>query len=393
VNRDRRNPETAPDPRTRSGVISIACREIRAWRHEVWQVALITWLPLMLFAALWWIFSTGIVTDLGVGVVDLDNSRLSRTLIRQLDATPTLKIATRPLSVADGRREMSNAEIGALIVIPYDFQSRVSKGLSPDVTAFYNGQFILIGKSVKTALLQAQATLAGTIDGGMALGHGADMAQAAGIAAPIVPQLTPLFNSSMNYAVFLIPAVIPALWQVVMIISMLNAIGREERKDTWRQWLETGALRAFVGKMLPYVLIYWAMGISYLISFEFLGWPIRGSWFLLITAQGLTAVATAVMAGFLYVLVKDPSRSLSLAAAYTAPSFAFLGVTFPASDMPTLALFWRSLIPVCHLMDIQLSQMNHAAAFRSTAHEFIALFLFLLVLPLVILRLQPKEKS
>jgi len=382
------------DAAAQRGVTSLAIREIRSWRHDPWQLALVSWLPLVLFASLWWIFSAGIVTDLGIGVVDLDDSRLSRILIRQLDATPALRIATRPLSVAEGRRAMSNAEIGALVVIPYDFQARVSKGLNPDVTAFYNGQFILIGKAVKSALLQAQATLAGTIDGGMALAHGAALPQAAGLAAPVVPQLTPLYNVGMDYALFLVPAIIPALWQVVMIIGMLNAIGRERREGRWNHWLRVGALRAFVGKMLPYILVYWVMGVVSLLFFGFLGWPIRGSWFLIITAQGLTAMATAVMAGLLYVMVNDLPRSLSLAAAYTAPSFAFLGVTFPASDMPTLALFWRSLIPVCHYMDIQISQMSRASALGAVTSELGALVLFLVVLPLVVLRLVPEaEKS
>jgi len=372
-----------------SSLSSLIGREIRSWGSDPWQLALISWLPLVLFAALWWIFSAGIVTDLGIGVVDLDDSRLSRTLIRQLDATPALRISSRPLSVHEGRRAMSNAEIGALIVIPYDFQARTSKGLKPDVTAFYNGQFILIGKAVKSALFQAQATLAGRIDGGLALAQGAALPQAAGLAVPVVPQLTPLYNRGMDYALFLVPAVIPALWQVVMIIGMLNAIGREHREGSWEQWLEPGPLKAFIGKMLPYVLVYWVMGIGFLLSFHLLGWPVRGSWALIITAQGLTVIATAVMAGFLFVLVDDLPRSLSLAAAYTAPSFAFLGVTFPASDMPSLALFWRSLIPVCHFMDIQISQMSRAADFGAVASDFGALVLFLVVLPLVVLRLAP----
>jgi len=357
-------------------------------------VALISWLPLVLFASLWWIFSAGIVTDVGIGIVDLDDSGLSRTLIRNLDATPALRITSRPLSVGEGRRAMSNAEIAALIVIPRDFQSRVSRGLNPGVTAFFNGQFILIGKAVKSSLLQVQATLAGTIDGGMALAEGIPISGAAGRAAPVVPQLTPLYNSRMDYALFLVPAIIPALWQVVMILGMLNAVGREHRQQTWNSWLQSGAWRAFLGKMLPYVVTYTAMGVLFLFSFEMLGFPVRGSWLQLVAAQGLTAVATAVMAAFLYLAVNDLPRALSLAAAYTAPSFAFLGVTFPTSDMPAAALFWRSLIPVCHYIDIQISEMSRIAPFTTTAPEFGALALFFVVLPLVLLRLRPeKERS
>jgi len=368
-------------------------REIRTWKRDHWQLALVSWLPLVLFAALWWTFSAGTVSDSDIGVVDLDGSALSRTLIRELDATPALRVSSRPLSVLDGRRALSNAEISALVVIPYDFQARVTKGLKPDVTAFYNGQFILIGKAVRSALLQTQTTLAARIDGSRALARGAASPQAEGLAMPIVPRVTPLYNRLLNYALFLVPAIIPSLWQIVMIIAMLNAIGREQREGTWNRWLEDGALRAFTGKMLPYVVVYSLMAVGCLVSFHVSGWPIRGSWSLIIVAQILTAVATAIMAGFLFVVVRDLPRALSLAAAYTAPSFAFLGVTFPASDMPPLALFWRSLIPVCHLMDVQVSEMTRAAGFAAVTPEIGALALYVTILPFVLLRLNPGEEA
>jgi len=368
-------------------------REVEAWKRDPWQLALISWLPLLLFASLWWIFSAGIVTGIEVGVVDLDGSRLSRAFIRALDATPALEVASRPTSVREGRRALSNAETGALVVIPYDFQTRVTRGLRPEVTAFYNGQFILVGKAVKSALVQAQGTMAGMVDGSRALARGVPLSGAAGHAAPLVPQVTPLYNPSMNYALFLVPAIIPSLWQVIMIVGMLNALGRERRESTWNQWLEAGVFRAFAGKMLPYVTVYWAMGAAFLAFFQLLGWPVRGSWGLLLGAQGLTAVATAVMAGFLWVLVEDLPRSLSLAAAYTAPSFAFLGITFPTNNMPALAQFWRSLIPISHYMDVQILEMSRAAGLAAVGPHLGALLLFWAVLPLVLVRLTPVAES
>ncbi len=377
----------------RPGLGGTIRREVEAWKRDPWQLALISWLPLLLFASLWWIFSAGIVTGIGVGVVDLDGSRLSRAFVRALDATPALEVASRPTSVREGRRALSNAEIGALVVIPYDFQTRVTKGLKPEVTAFYNGQFILVGKAVKSALVLAQGTMAGKVDGGRVLVRGIPLSGAAGYAAPLVPQITPLYNPSTNYAIFLVPAIIPSLWQVIMIVGMLNAMGRELREGTWNRWLEAGAFRAFAGKMLPYVAVYWAMGAASLVFYRFLGWSVRGSWGILLGAQGLTAVATAAMAGLLYVLVEDLPRSLSLAAAYTAPSFAFLGITFPTNNMPALAQFWRSLIPVSHCMDVQVLEMSRAAGLAAAGPHLGALLLFLAVLPLVLVRLSPVEES
>ncbi len=371
------------------GLGSTVRREVAAWGRDPWQLALVSWLPLVLFAMLWWIFSAGIVTDIEVSVVDLDGSRLSRSLIRALDATPALRVAHHPGSVLEGRRALSNAETGALIVIPYDFQARVTEGLKPEVTAFYNGQFILVGKAIKAALVQAQGTVAATLDGARVLAKGVPIPGAAGLAAPLVPQITPLHNVSMNYALFLVPAILPALWQVIMIVGMINAIGRELREGTWNAWLAAGPFRAWAGKMLPYVAAYWALGALTLVFYRVLGWPVRGSWAILLGAMALAAVATAVMAGALFVAVRDIPRALSLAAAYTAPSFAFLGITFPTNNMPAAARLWRELIPVCHSMDVQVLEMSRAAPLAAAAPHLGALLVFLGVLPLVLLRLTP----
>jgi len=378
---------------SRPDFISCVFREIHMWKGETWQLALLSWVPALLGLMLWWIFSAGIVTGVPVGVVDLDDSALSRQFIRLLDASPALEVSARFLSPTEGRHAMSTASVAAVIIIPRDFQIRVRKGLKPDVTAFFNGQFILIGKAVKSALLGVQATMSGVIDGGMALARGAVMPEAEGKAAPIVPQLTPLFNPGMDYALFLVPAIIPALWQVLMMLGMLNAIGMERRKAAPDQWLAPGLFRAIAAKMFPLIVIYSAWGMAAFFFYRFLGWQIRGSWAILAAGVVLTAIATAVMAVFLYALVDDLPRSLSLAAAYTAPSFAFLGVTFPATDMPVPALLWRSLIPVCHYIDIQISQMSRAAPLDAVSPHLAALLFFLALFPLAGLMLERSRKT
>ena len=135
------------------------------------------------------------------------------------------------------------------------------------------------------------------------------------------------------------------------------------------------------------------MNTSGCFFYRFLGWQIRGSWAILAAGVVLTAIATAVMAVFLYALVDDLPRSLSLAAAYTAPSFAFLGVTFPATDMPVPALLWRSLIPVCHYIDIQISQMSRAAPLDAVSPHLAALLFFLALFPLAGLMLERSRKT
>jgi ABC-2 type transport system permease protein len=71
---------------------------IREWQFiygDPWIRALALWLPPVLVLTLWWTFAAGLPRELPTAIVDLDRSTLSRELTRDLDASPTLKIASR----------------------------------------------------------------------------------------------------------------------------------------------------------------------------------------------------------------------------------------------------------------------------------------------------------
>ena len=157
------------------------------------------------------------------------------------------------------------------------------------------------------------------------------------------------------------------------------ALSRETRLQGVASWLENKPLTMIIGKLLPYTLILWIQGVIFLcLMFCVLQWPMNGSWAIVLFGQLLMVLASQAVALLLFLLIQDPARTLSLAAAYTAPSFAFLGVTFPASDMNIPAKIWRDLIPVSHYIEIQINQTNHGASLANAMPQMGALMLFIL---------------
>ena len=84
-------------------------------------------------------------------------------------------------------------------------------------------------------------------------------------------------------------------------------------------------------------------------------------------------------------ILKDGARAMSLAAGYAAPAFAFLGVTFPTSQMDQLALFWRSLLPVSHYIELQIGQASIGLLGPAAWAPLWSLLPFMLIWPLVAL--------
>ncbi|MGO6901039.1 ABC transporter permease, partial [Rhizobium ruizarguesonis] len=93
-----------------------------------------------------------------------------------------------------------------------------------------------------------------------AQGEPVDAAQAA--LAPVPVQVNPLFNPTLNYAHFLLAALMPSVLQVVIITTMAYSLGLDvESRHRLRilRRLGGGLWPALAGKILPYTLIFLAV--------------------------------------------------------------------------------------------------------------------------------------
>ncbi len=367
----------------------------REWRL-LWQDpfgrALASWLPLLLIGLLCWVFSAGLARDLKIGLVDLDQSLLSRELAFSLDASAGLKVAQQFDSIDAGARALRGGNIYALVVLPSHLERDARQGTQPQVTVFNNGQFILIAKLVNSALAQVVGTLNGQVGVLSAMAGGKALPGALGQAVPIASQVTALYNINSSYAQFLLSALLPAVWQILVVLYGINALARTDRLGL--DWTTKGVWFGLWRTLLPHVLIGWGWGLGWsLLLFKGFGYPMQGSWLVLTAGLGLASAACVSMGAFFYGIIRDPARALSLAGAYTAPGFAFMGVTFPVSAMGDFAQFWRSLLPISHYVELQIGQTNYGQPLAAALPQFGALLLFLLPLLLVVRRYQAQASA
>ncbi|KHN49928.1 ABC transporter permease [Aeromonas hydrophila] len=367
----------------------------REWRL-LWQDpfgrALASWLPLLLMGILCWVFSAGLARDLKIGLVDLDQSLLSRQLAFSLDASAGLKVAQQFDSIEAGASALRGGDIYALVVLPSHLERDARQGTQPQVTVFNNGQFILIAKLVNSALAQVVGTLNGQVGVLSAMAGGKALPGALGQAVPIASQVTALYNINSSYAQFLLSALLPAVWQILVVLYGINALARTDRLGL--DWTTKGVWFGLWRTLLPHVLIGWGWGLGWsLLLFKGFGYPMQGSWLVLTAGLGLASAACVSMGAFFYGIIRDPARALSLAGAYTAPGFAFMGVTFPVSAMGDFAQFWRSLLPISHYVELQIGQTNYGQPLAAALPQFGALLLFLLPLLLVVRRYQAQASA
>ncbi|MFA0566975.1 ABC transporter permease [Vibrio gallaecicus] len=334
------------------------------WRivtGDKWLLSCLTWIPIFLAVGIWLIFSQGIARDLPIAVIDLEHSQLSQQLTQRFDASPTLEVTQEYADISAAKKAMIQQDIYGYIVIPKHFDRDVFQNLNPQVSVFYNSQFILVGKLLNSAILQVQGTLNAEIEVMKGLSHGdVDTQTALGQAVTVQTQITPLFNKNTSYAQFLISAVVPALWQITIVVGTILILAANIRERGLKEWLSSAPLTALGKTLLPYLGLFLILGTAFICWFySILQWPFNGNLLVLALAQLLTAAACMIVGCTFFFLTLDPARAMSFAGAFTAPSFAFMGITFPVSEMNTMAQTWRSLLPISHYIEIQTAQSSY----------------------------------
>ncbi|CAH7283374.1 Multidrug ABC transporter permease [Vibrio chagasii] len=363
---------------------------LRQWaivRKDKWLLSCLTWIPLLLAASIWLIFSQGIARDLPVAVIDLEHSQISQQFTRLVDASPTLQVTQKYSSASEAAKAMIERDIYGYVVIPRHFDRDLYLGLNPQVSVFYNSQFILIGKLVNSALLQAQGTFNAQLEVIKQLSHGDTTVKSAlGQAVTVQSQITPLFNKNTSYAQFLVSAVIPALWQIMIVVGTILVLTANVRARGLKAWLSHSPVKSLALTLTPYVVLFLAFGIAFSFWFyRLLEWPFNGSFMALTIAQLLTVISCIIMGCLFFFLTLDPARAMSFAGAFTAPSFAFMGITFPVTDMNTAAQVWRSLLPVSHYIEIQTAQSSYGVSAAHSLMNLTSMFWYVIPAFVVIL--------
>ncbi|WMT78423.1 ABC transporter permease [Bradyrhizobium sp. Ash2021] len=333
----------------RFGFRLVFWRELRWLRRRYFLLALTTLVPLGLMALLIAIFSAGLATRLPIGVLDLDNSDLSRTVVRMVDATPDAAVEVHVGELAAGRQLIQSGQIYGLLMLPKDLQRDVFAGRRPEVVFFYNTQKMTSGNIVLRGVSNAVPTAAAGIRLSLRTEQGqpADVAQAD--LTPIPVQTNALFNPTLNYVHFLLAALLPSLLQIVIVTTSSYSAGMDiETNHRLRilRRLGGGLWPAVAGKLLPYTILYLAiLLVSDSILFHFFDLPLRGSGTLLLFAGILFILACQLIGTVLALVLKPMASAVSIGSLLTAPAFGYMGVSFPRHGMNAFAYGWGEILP------------------------------------------------
>ncbi len=381
----------------RPGFCFVFARECDWLRRRPFLLALSTIIPLALMAVLIVIFSAGLATKLPIGVLDLDGSDLSRSIIRMADATPDVSVARRVSDLAEGRQAILSGQIHGLLLLPGNLDRDVQAGRRPEVVFFYNTQTMTAGNLVLRGINAAIPAAAAGIRQSLRTGQGQSFDAALASLQPIPVQVHALFNPTLNYVHFLLTALLPSVLQVVVVVTLAYSIGldveTEHRLKVLRR-LGGGLWPAMIGKLLPYTFLFLIiLGAADAVLFGILELPLRGSRALLIAADVLFILSCQLIGVLLALVIRPVGSAISIATVITAPALGFMGIGFPRLGMNAFAYGWGAILPGTWYLTARIDQTIRGAPLDLSWQPVLVLAGFVILLAsAVVLRLEAIRK-
>lgn len=375
----------------RFGFLLVFGRELAwLWRRPL-LFALVSTVPLVLMAVLMVIFSAGLATRLPIAVLDLDGSNLSRQIIRAVDATPDTAVVQRVAELAEGRRMVLEGRVHGLLMLPRRLEQDVLAGRRAEVVFFYNIQTMTTGNMTLRGVNAAVPAMEGNLRVSLRSAHGEPLPAAQAALQPLPVQVSPLFNPTMNYAHFLLAALLPTVLQILAVTATAYAVGLDvETPHRMRvlRMLGGGLWQALAGKVLPYTLLFiTVLGVADAVLFGVLGMPLRGSLGLLLLS-GLLFLLACQGIGLVLALYLPMASAISAATLITGPAFGFMGIGFPRIGMNEFAQAWGAILPGTWYLMARVDQTIRGTPLEYSWRPVFVLLGFVLTLAsLVVLRL------
>ena len=351
------------------GLLLVATRELRWMRRDGVALILALVVPVFAFAVLTLTFSNAVIRNLRVAIVDADRSATSLIYVQSIASAPGVTVAERSSDMKSAMQAVRSGDAIAAVYIPENFERDLLARKRPQVVSLYNRQYFTPGNNaasaISSAISAATAALPHEADGG---GYKPGV---------LVAEQYVLSNPALNFAQFLLRAVLPTVLHVVTAIAGGYAVGSEFSQRSKRAWMRAAGGRplvALIGKFLPLFGIFLIMMVvDAAIIHVLYGVSFRGDPLLVAAAACLLLIGYLSFGALLVLLTQALPTGLSLIAIFCNPAFGFAGVGFPVAAMGTFPQAWGSILPLRWYLQVLFDQAARGVPTSDSVRPFLIL--------------------
>ncbi len=324
----------------------------------------------------------GAAENMPVAVVDLDQTSISRRLIHEMQATPSVDIQLVTNSYPEAREAMQQGKIYGIFVIREGFYSDLVAFKRPQLDFYVTNAYTVGGNTAYKQLLTMANLTSGAFQREVLRKKGLPDDIIMHRIQPLAIEGHMVANPWGNYSVYLVSTILPGILGLICLMLTVFAIGFELKARTSHAWLRAAGGNytvAMIGKLIPYTFIYLVLGIGcHLILYRYADFPVYGSHGRLLFGMVLYIFAMEGLGITLIGLLPTLRDAISIGALYSMLGFSLSGFTYPQMCMlpPVRALSYME--PLRHYYLIYVNEALMAAPPENSIIYMLALNAFML---------------
>jgi ABC-2 type transport system permease protein len=324
------------------------------------------------------------VSNVSLGILDESRTPESRELVAALSESRSFRLRSTFLSLDKLSAAISNGEVQAGAVIPYDFARNLQRGKTAEV------QFLLNAMDANTATI-AKAYAEGVIAQYSAkLSSSGLHAQFLQTGAPDVTRrgqvsMTPafLFNPGLVTSWYIVSGILGLLCILNGSLVSSAAMVKERERGTLEQLLMSpaGTSEIIIAKIAPLFILLCLMALFAIVLMQVVFHvPFRGS-FLLVFAGAALCVLSGIGIGTVIATFTKTAEQAQLTSFFVNPPLSSLsGALTPVEAMPHWMQPVTNFNPIYHFGVIARGAMLKGSGIDTLWPNFLALSAFTVIL-------------
>lgn len=323
--------------------------------------------------------SDGVPSDVPIGVVDNDNSTLTRNFIRQLDATQLGRVI-RYDDFASARADMQKGIITSVCVLPRGMYADIQAKRKPCFTFYVNTLYFLGGSLAYKDILTMINLTSGAVQRQELRMRGVDEASIMGRLRPIDIDVHMIGNATMNYGAYLANMMLPGMLEMIIVILIIYTFGTELKYKTSKHLLDTSdnrMLPAVGGKMLLFTALFTVLAfVLEFILYGIMKFPLYGSVGWMLLDAFLLVISSEAIGLFILGCVPVLRFALSIGALYCVMALSMTGFTLPVEAMPEGIRGIAEIFPLRHYYQMFVQCGIYGTGFSGAWREIVHLMIF-----------------
>lgn len=353
--------------------------ELRGILRDKGIMIFILFVPLVYPLLYSYVYTSEVVRDVPVAVVDECGNAMSRDMLRKIDASPDVEIVAGCDDMDEAIQLVKEQKAYGVIRVPASFSRDISRGEQTTIGVYCDMSSLMYYKAILLTATNVSLEVNKNIKVKQHLAGKTEREDEVNM-MPIEYDCVALYNPQSGFAAFLIPPVLMLIIQQTIFLGIGMSMGNSRERYNgsvipFNKWYKNPVNIVF-GKGLPYFFLYMLLSVyMFIVVTDIFALPRLGDYWTFIAFIVPYLLSCIFMGMVLSAFVYRREDCIMLFVFMSVPMLFLSGLSYPRPSMPEFWKYVSCIFPSTYGMNgyVRISSMGACA--HDIIHELRGLWL------------------